>query len=53
VEAFEQRLGAYNDQTAALIPYYRAKNVLHEIDGMDSIEQVAAGIGRVIDQAGA
>jgi adenylate kinase len=47
-EAFAVRLGAYNRQTAPLLPYYRAQGKLVEIDGMASIEQVAHQIDRVL-----
>jgi adenylate kinase len=47
-EAFAVRLGAYNRQTAPLLPYYRAQGKLVEIDGMASIEQVAREIDRVL-----
>jgi adenylate kinase len=47
-EAFAVRLGAYNRQTAPLLPYYRAQGKLVEIDGMASIDQVAREIDRVL-----
>jgi len=43
-ESFKVRLGAYNEQTAPLLPYYEQQNKLVEVDGMGSVEQVAAGI---------
>jgi adenylate kinase len=43
-ETFSVRLTAYNDQTAPLLPYYRDKGVLTEIDGMASIDAVAVGV---------
>lgn len=43
-EAFSIRLGAYNRDTAPLIPYYRAQGKLVEVDGMMSVEQVSAAI---------
>ena len=43
-ESFKVRLGAYNEQTAPLLPYYQAQNKLVEIDGMGSIDQVAGSI---------
>jgi len=48
-ESFKVRLRAYNDQTAPLIPYYQTHNKLVEVDGMGSIEEVAAGIDAAID----
>jgi len=47
-EAFAVRLGAYNRQTAPLLPYYRGQGKLVEIDGMAPIDHVAAEIDRVL-----
>ncbi|MGD2133204.1 MAG: adenylate kinase [Maricaulaceae bacterium] len=52
VEALKTRLEAYNTQTAPLLPYYRDKGVLKEIDGMGSIEEVAQGVDQTIDGEG-
>jgi adenylate kinase len=43
-ESFAVRLDAYNAQTAPLLPYYRDQGKLVEVDGMRSIEAVAAAI---------
>ncbi|MDB5456485.1 MAG: adk [Caulobacter sp.] len=43
-EVFVTRLGAYNAQTAPLLPYYQAQGKLTELDGMGSVEAVAAAI---------
>jgi adenylate kinase len=48
-ESFTIRLNAYNAQTAPLVPYYQAKGVLVGVDGMASVEAVAAGIAQAID----
>lgn len=48
-ETFAVRLAAYNDQTAPLIPYYQNQNKLVEVDGMGSVEQVAAAIDEALD----
>lgn len=45
---FKTRLQAYNDQTAPLLPYYRAQNRLTEVDGMGSVEAVAEAIDRTL-----
>jgi adenylate kinase len=50
VETFKARLATYNEQTAPLIPYYRDKGVLTEIDGMASIETVSAAISILLDK---
>jgi adenylate kinase len=46
-EAFEQRLVAYNRDTAPLLPYYQGQNKLVNVDGMADVETVA----RAIDSA--
>jgi adenylate kinase len=50
--AFEQRLVAYNRDTSHLLPYYRERGKLVEIDGMASVEDVAAAIDAAIAKAG-
>ena len=47
-EAFAVRLGAYNRQTAPLLPYYRDQGKLVEIDGMAAIDKVAQELDRVL-----
>jgi len=47
-ESFKVRLSAYNDQTAPLLPYYQAQKKLVEVDGMGSVDQVAAAIDAAI-----
>ena len=51
-EAFKKRLGAYNAQTAPLLPKYREEGKLTEIDGMASVEVVASAISGILDRAG-
>lgn len=48
-DSFKVRLGAYNQQTAPLLPYYETHNKLVEVDGMASIEAVAAAIDEALD----
>jgi adenylate kinase len=48
-ESFKVRLAAYNEQTAPLLPYYQRQGKLAEVDGMGSIDQVAAAIDRALD----
>jgi len=43
-EAFAIRLGAYNRDTAPLLPYYRGQGKLVEVDGMAEIDVVAQAI---------
>ena len=51
-EAFKTRLAAYERQTAPLLPYYEAQGRLFEVDGMGSVEQVAAEIDAALGPAG-
>lgn len=48
VETVRARLDAYRNQTAPLLPYYKAKGVLREVDGMKSIDEVAIEINAVL-----
>ncbi|THD43782.1 MAG: adenylate kinase [Bradyrhizobium sp.] len=43
-EVFKARLAAYYRDTAAVTPYYAAKGVLRQVDGMAGIAEVAAAI---------
>ena len=48
-ESFKVRLVAYNRNTAPLLPYYDDKGLLSEIDGMGSVDAVAASIDAALD----
>jgi adenylate kinase len=48
-ESFKVRLAAYNTQTAPLLPYYEQQGKLVEVDGMGSIDEVAAAIDKALD----
>src|SRR6185503_1162089 len=48
-ESFKVRLAAYNAQTAPLLPYYQNHKKLVEVDGMGSIDRVAAAIDEALD----
>ena len=50
-ESFKVRLGAYNAQTAPLLPYYEGQGKLVEVDGMGSIDAVAAAIDSALARA--
>jgi adenylate kinase len=50
-EVLKQRLAAYQAQTAPLVDYYRGKRALHAVDGMASISDVSAAIGRALASA--
>lgn len=43
-ETFRKRLKTYRDQTAPVLPYYKAQGILKTLDGMQSIETVATAI---------
>lgn len=49
-EVFEGRLREYYKKTAPLIGYYYAKGNLHPVDGMASMDDVAAAVARVLDR---
>lgn len=48
-ETFKTRLGAYNAQTAPLLPYYAGQGKLVEVDGMGSIAEVASAIDAALE----
>ena len=48
-ESFKVRLGNYNTQTAPLLPYYTQQGKLSEVEGMASIEAVAASVAQILD----
>jgi len=52
-EALKRRLDVYHAQTAPVIEYYRARGMLKSVDGMATIEEVAAEIAGALDLAGA
>jgi adenylate kinase len=47
-ETFKKRLKAYNEQTAPILPYYEGQGKIRRIDGMRSIEGVAAQIDTIL-----
>lgn len=50
-EVVKARLGAYHAQTEPLLPYYQARGVLGEVDGMAEVDNVTQQIRRLIDEA--
>jgi adenylate kinase len=50
-EVLKQRLAAYEAQTAPLVDYYRRSGALRTVDGMASISDVGAAIGRALADA--
>ena len=47
-ETVAARLGAYHEQTAPLLPYYRARGSLRSVDGMAGIDEVWRQLRAVI-----
>ena len=43
-EVFKSRLATYERDTAAVTPFYRERGLLHEVDGMASIQTVSKAI---------
>ena len=50
-ETVVTRLEAYRQDTAPILPFYRAKGLVHDIDGMADIETVSATIDRALASA--
>jgi adenylate kinase len=48
VEAVEKRLEVYHSQTAPILPYYRAHDILRPVDGMAEIGEVTRQIDEVL-----
>jgi len=51
-DVLKKRLGAYRELTAPLVTYYQGQGVLASIDGMASIDSVAAAIDEVLSSRG-
>ncbi|HTR12341.1 MAG TPA: adenylate kinase [Roseiarcus sp.] len=49
-EVFKSRYAAYERDTAAVTPFYRRRGLLHEVDGMAPIDQVAAAIDAILTE---
>lgn len=49
-ETVKARLVAYRKQTAPILPYYKAKGLLHSVDGMADMSEVARQIDRVLTE---
>ena len=47
-ESLKQRLMEYYKKTSPLIGYYYAKGVLHRIDGLGQVDEVAEHIGEIL-----
>jgi adenylate kinase len=49
-EAVQKRFEVYRQQTAPILPYYRAKGVLETVDGMGDMDAVARQIEQIISR---
>lgn len=49
-ETMKTRLSAYTAQTMPIIPYYVARGILRQVDGMAEIDRVAAEISLILDE---
>jgi len=49
-ETVKARLAAYRQQTAPILPYYKAKGLLHRVDGMAGLDQVTKEIEAVLSR---
>lgn len=48
-EVIRERLVAYRNQTAPLLDYYKKQNLLRPVDGMGSIDDIAARVTAILD----
>jgi len=48
-ETFGKRLAAYERDTAPILPYYRDRGVLKQVDGMAEIDEVTDQLEKIID----
>ena len=47
-EVIRHRQDVYDNETAALLPIYRARGILHEVDGVGTIDEVEARVADVV-----
>ena len=48
-EVIRHRQDVYDSETAALVPLYSARGLVHEVDGVGTIDEVATRIGAAVD----
>jgi adenylate kinase len=48
-EVIRKRQDVYDAETAALVPIYAERGILHEVDGIGTIDEVAARIAAVVE----
>jgi adenylate kinase len=49
-ETVKARLVAYRDQTEPILPYYRTKGLLRQVDGMRSLDEVGEAISGILQR---
>jgi adenylate kinase len=49
-ETVKERLKAYREQTAPILPYYKAKGLLYPVDGMAAPDQVTKAINGLLSR---
>lgn len=49
-ETLKNRLSVYHQQTAPVLPYFEAKGLIREIDGMQDIDQVSVQVEKVLSE---
>ena len=52
-ETVRKRMDAYRAQTAPILPYYKGKGMLSQVDGMAEIDEVTRQIKEVLERQGA
>ena len=48
VETLRKMLGIYHEQTAPILPFYRERGMLNQVDGMKSITEVSNKIKQIV-----
>ena len=48
VKTLRKRLGIYHEQTAPILPFYRERGMLNQVDGMMSITEVSNNIKQIV-----
>ncbi len=48
-ETVHKRFEAYRAQTVPILPYYEARGILRQVDGMADIDTVARAIDAILD----
>ena len=48
-ETVRRRMGEYRAKTAPILPYYEERGLVHHVDGMAPVDQVAAQIDAILD----